>query len=570
MPRRDARSRRARERNRPGVRAAPSDGRVAVAMSGGVDSAVALLRVGAERRRRHAAALARSRRARRRACLLLARGGARRARDLPRARAAARHARPARGVPPRGRRALRARLRARRDAEPVHPRATGASASRSCSRSRAASARRGSRPVTTRAIVEHRGRMLLARGADPDEGPVVHARAARPDAARRASAFPLGGQTKAETRAEAERAGLAAAGRRESQEACFLAGGDYRAFLERRGLDARGPDRRRARARARQSRRVLALHAGPAQGSRRLCADAALRAPDRRGDQHARRRAARVARATSVAVRGRLHVDVDRAEVKLRYRSPAVAAPGRRRPSAASGSSSTEPAYGVAAGQAAVLYEDDVVVGAGLITTARGRLRSRSVHVSPSSLSAGTTSPTWRSPSSCSRSGMSLGYAFVRLGGTLGRLSAFIKGTQEELLPGHQQDGRDGGPRERPARQGRSRDGQRRGCRRQRRHRRSHRELRDPAPVQKIAGFAAGIAHGAARPFGSSTMSAAPSSARKEAAARREARARVRSCDAWTRNDRERRRDHTHAAARAAVLRRRASRRSAGWPRGST
>jgi tRNA-uridine 2-sulfurtransferase len=29
-----------------------------------------------------------------------------------------------------------------------------------------------------------------------------------------------------------------------------------------------------------------------------------------------------------------------------------------------------EPAYGVAAGQAAVLYEDDVVVGAGLISEA--------------------------------------------------------------------------------------------------------------------------------------------------------------------------------------------------------
>ena len=31
--------------------------------------------------------------------------------------------------------------------------------------------------------------------------------------------------------------------------------------------------------------------------------------------------------------------------------------------------------------------------------------------------------------------GLSLAYAFVQLGGTLGRLSAFIKGTQDELLP---------------------------------------------------------------------------------------------------------------------------------------
>ena len=31
--------------------------------------------------------------------------------------------------------------------------------------------------------------------------------------------------------------------------------------------------------------------------------------------------------------------------------------------------------------------------------------------------------------------GLSLAYMFLRLGGTLGRLSAFIKGTQDELLP---------------------------------------------------------------------------------------------------------------------------------------
>ena len=48
--------------------------------------------------------------------------------------------------------------------------------------------------------------------------------------------FPLGEQTKAETRAEAAAAGLVAAGRAESQEACFLGGDDYRAFLERRGV----------------------------------------------------------------------------------------------------------------------------------------------------------------------------------------------------------------------------------------------------------------------------------------------------------------------------------------------
>jgi tRNA-uridine 2-sulfurtransferase len=58
---------------------------------------------------------------------------------------------------------------------------------------------------------------------------------------------------------------------------------------------------------------------------------------------------------------------VERAEAKLRYRSEPVAATvaldeeGFRL-------QLDEPAYGVAPGQAAVLYEDDVVVGAGLLT----------------------------------------------------------------------------------------------------------------------------------------------------------------------------------------------------------
>jgi tRNA-specific 2-thiouridylase len=66
---------------------------------------------------------------------------------------------------------------------------------------------------------------------------------------------------------------------------------------------------------------------------------------------------------------GSLYVPVDRAEVKVRYRSPAVPATvdpvdgGFRL-------ELDEAAYGVAPGQTAVLYEDDVVVGAGRLTSA--------------------------------------------------------------------------------------------------------------------------------------------------------------------------------------------------------
>src|SRR6266540_3972744 len=90
-------------------------------------------------------------------------------------------------------------------------------------------------------IVEHRGRRLLARGADPDKDQSYMLARLAPERLDRIE-FPLGEQGKEETRAEAARAGLAVAARTESQEACFLAGDDYRAFLERRGLKAReGP-----------------------------------------------------------------------------------------------------------------------------------------------------------------------------------------------------------------------------------------------------------------------------------------------------------------------------------------
>jgi tRNA U34 2-thiouridine synthase MnmA/TrmU len=68
----------------------------------------------------------------------------------------------------------------------------------------------------------------------------------------------------------------------------------------------------------------------------------------------------------TISARGRLYVRVNYAEVKWRYRSPAVPAAveetehGFRLELEA-------PAYGVAAGQTAVLYDDDVVVGAGLL-----------------------------------------------------------------------------------------------------------------------------------------------------------------------------------------------------------
>ena len=106
--------------------------------------------------------------------------------------------------------------------------------------------------------------------------------------------FPLGEQTKEQTRGEAQAAGLAAAERAESQEACFLAGDDYRAFLGRQGLGQRAA--RSSTSRARRS----GAHDGfwrYTPGQRRglgvAAAEPLYAIRDRAADEHRRRRAAR-------------------------------------------------------------------------------------------------------------------------------------------------------------------------------------------------------------------------------------------------------------------------------------
>jgi tRNA-uridine 2-sulfurtransferase len=218
--------------------------------------------------------------------------------------------------------------------------------------------------------VEHGGRLLLARGADADKDQSYMLARLDPRVLDRIS-FPLGGQSKEETREEAERAGLAAARRAESQEACFLGGGDYRTFLARHGVGAEEgvvED---------EDGEVLGSHAGfwrftpgqrkglgvaagsPVYALRTVPARNAVVVGPR--ESLARRR---------VRADGRLFADADRVDVKLRYRSPAV--PGRVQARARGFEAVLdEPAYGVAPGQAAVLYDGDVVVGAGRVVSSR-------------------------------------------------------------------------------------------------------------------------------------------------------------------------------------------------------
>jgi tRNA-uridine 2-sulfurtransferase len=218
-------------------------------------------------------------------------------------------------------------------------------------------------------IAERDGIRLLARAADPRKDQSYMLATVDPRVLDRV-AFPLGGQDKAATRAEAEAAGLAVARRSESQEACFLAGGDYRVFLERQGIDAKpGPV-------VDEDGNELGRHAGSwrfTPGQRRGLGVAApeplyaLRV-DRGTNALVVGPHASLA-CTRVEASGTLHVPVERVEAKLRYRSDPVAA---RVDQTADGFvlDLSEPAFAVAPGQIAALYADGVVVGSGVITSA--------------------------------------------------------------------------------------------------------------------------------------------------------------------------------------------------------
>jgi tRNA-specific 2-thiouridylase len=180
--------------------------------------------------------------------------------------------------------------------------------------------------------------------------------------------FPLGERTKAQVRARAEALGLAAAGVRESQEVCFLGGGDYRSFLQRHGT---GPVEGAIEDEAGHE---LGRHAGVAgftPGQRRGIGVSAeeplyvLRTEPARSAvvvAPLRRLGTRRVALRDVV----MHRERSRVEAKLRYRSPAVEATvlgeGGERTLALE-----RVLFAVAPGQTAALYEDGAVVGCGTI-----------------------------------------------------------------------------------------------------------------------------------------------------------------------------------------------------------
>ena len=180
--------------------------------------------------------------------------------------------------------------------------------------------------------------------------------------------FPLGELTKPEVRAIAERAGMPVAAKPDSQDLCFLAGTGRDAFLARHGgvRDRPGRSDRPRRSPRRPPSRPPRLHRRPtSRCRRRRHGRAALRACDRRGRQHGHRRAARGAGdARSRAAR--------HAPAPCRRSTSTASGCDRTRRSCRARSTATRHGWmsrsrGAAPGQAAVLLCDDVVVGVATI-----------------------------------------------------------------------------------------------------------------------------------------------------------------------------------------------------------
>jgi len=194
--------------------------------------------------------------------------------------------------------------------------------------------------------------------------------------------FPLGDYAKSQVRELARRHGLAVADKPDSQEICFVPDGDYVAFLRRHR-----PGTSTAGKIIDCSGRVLGEHQGIEHFTigQRKGLGLALGEPYYVVDIIARENLVVVGPREACSARGLIARevnwldDVEGAEricqVKIRYRSPAVAARVRLLPQEKAEVVFDQPQLAVTPGQAAVFYDGTRVLGGGWIESALG-LRS--------------------------------------------------------------------------------------------------------------------------------------------------------------------------------------------------
>ncbi len=223
------------------------------------------------------------------------------------------------------------------------------------------------------------GRQVLRKGIDPgkDQSYVLHV-LTQEKLAR--ALFPVGDYTKPEIRAIAESFGLSVARRPDSQDLCFLAGTDYRGFLQRNGsiqpvagdiVDRNG--------------KILGQHTGLANYTIGQRKGLGLTTPEPLFvlSKNATNNTLVVAPNHELGASELLAVDVNwtggivpdesfRAYVKTRYTAaPAMAlVTPSANPSQVSVRFDT-PQRDLTPGQAAVFYDGDIVLGGGLIVNSR-------------------------------------------------------------------------------------------------------------------------------------------------------------------------------------------------------
>jgi tRNA-specific 2-thiouridylase len=194
--------------------------------------------------------------------------------------------------------------------------------------------------------------------------------------------FPLGELHKSEVRALAAQSGLASAHRPDSQDICFVPGGDYAAFLERMGVQSPpgrfvgpggeeiGTHRGIVRYTVGQRRglgisapqRLFVIEKNPADNTVRVGAEELL---------FSRRMLVRDVIWSAIAPpQGPL-----RAQVRARYRQAAQPAQIFPQPDGGALVEFDAPQRALAPGQAAVFYDGDVVLGGATICPPRDALR---------------------------------------------------------------------------------------------------------------------------------------------------------------------------------------------------
>jgi tRNA-specific 2-thiouridylase len=228
------------------------------------------------------------------------------------------------------------------------------------------------------------GGTRLLRGRDPrkDQSYVLYSLS--PDALARAR-FPLGESTKEEVRAEARALGLPVSDKPDSQELCFVPGGDHRALLAERapGLFRPGPVED-------EDGRRLGTHGGAAGftvGQRRGLGVASaaplyvthVDATENRVVVGPRARATRAA----VEVSALRWIEEDapsggeersfEVEARVRHGQPPARATLRTLPGARARVDFREPVFAPASGQALVAYVGEAVLCGGTIEASFGR-----------------------------------------------------------------------------------------------------------------------------------------------------------------------------------------------------